>query len=408
MPLTHFTDRKWIVLSGLFLIYMASNGITLHTLPLLYPELIDSFGWQASEVTLPATVFFLVGAVTSPPAGWLLDRFSPRKIIMIGSFLLSIALIGFSLVQALWQLVVVYALLGLGLSLCGLVSNMVVLTDWFDQKRGRATGILLMASSLGGVLFPLVVGGSLATQGWRATMLGVGLATGALMISSAWLLLRDNPYRMASGAPKPSGSEANAFMGGLGDALRQIKFYKVLFLTGSLWFVIIALTQHQSIYLTQDVGLPKAQLPSVFSLFFACSVVGKFGFGILSEYFSVNRVMAASNLTLATALILLTQVTVDHQLLLFTYAAVAGIGFSGAFTCIQLVVAHLYRGPSYGRILAVVVLTDTLCGALGTRLVALLREWQGAYLSALTGMVALTLIATFLVMTLKSDETEAL
>ena len=47
--------RKWSVLSGLFLVYMASNGITLHTLPLLYPELIETFGWRASEVTLPAT-----------------------------------------------------------------------------------------------------------------------------------------------------------------------------------------------------------------------------------------------------------------------------------------------------------------------------------------------------------------
>ena len=88
MPLSLTHHRPWIVLSGLFLIYMASNGITLHTLPLLYPELIDSFGWRASEVTLPATVFFLVGAVTSPPAGWLLDRYSPRRIIMTGASLL--------------------------------------------------------------------------------------------------------------------------------------------------------------------------------------------------------------------------------------------------------------------------------------------------------------------------------
>ena len=70
--------QRWIVLGGLFLVYMASNGVTLHTLPLLYPELMDSFGWQASEVTLPATVFFVIGAVTSPPAGWLRSLFIPR------------------------------------------------------------------------------------------------------------------------------------------------------------------------------------------------------------------------------------------------------------------------------------------------------------------------------------------
>ena len=82
--------QRCIVLIGLFLAYMASNGITLHTLPLLYPELMDSFGWQASEVTLPASVFCVIGAVTSPPAGWLLDRYSSRAIIATGSALLTL------------------------------------------------------------------------------------------------------------------------------------------------------------------------------------------------------------------------------------------------------------------------------------------------------------------------------
>ncbi len=108
--------RRWAVLSGLFFVYMASNGVTLHTLPLLYPELMETFGWKESEVTLPATIFFLVGALTSPPAGWLLDRYSSRAIIAIGSLLLSLGLMAYSATESLWQLVAVYALLGLALS----------------------------------------------------------------------------------------------------------------------------------------------------------------------------------------------------------------------------------------------------------------------------------------------------
>jgi len=113
--------KKWSVLSGLFLVYMASNGITLHTLPLLYPELMEEFGWRESEVTLPATIFFIVGAITSPPAGWLLDRYSSRTIITLGSLLLSLALLGYSNTHTLWELVAIYAVLGIALSLCGLV-----------------------------------------------------------------------------------------------------------------------------------------------------------------------------------------------------------------------------------------------------------------------------------------------
>ena len=331
--------QRWIVLSGLFLVYMASNGVTLHTLPLLYPELMDSFGWQASEVTLPATVFFVIGAVTSPPAGWLLDRYSSRAIIGGGSTLLALGLMAYSATNSLWQLVAVYALLGLALSLCGLVSNMVMLTGWFDSGRGRATGILLMASSLGGALFPLAVGSGIEQLGWRQTVLLTGVGVGSIMLGSVWLLLRDGRRVMPdSPPPDPSSDPEQRVI----PVLLTRRFAAIVFATGSLWFIIIALTQHQSIHLARDVGLARSSLPSVFSLFFGCSVVGKFCFGMLSDRFDLHRVMASAILMLAIALVALSQMAVGANALLYCYAVLAGLGFSGAFTCIQILIAAHY------------------------------------------------------------------
>ena len=389
--------QRWIVLSGLFLVYMASNGVTLHTLPLLYPELMDSFGWQATEVTLPATVFFVIGAITSPPAGWLLDRYSSRVIIAIGSMLLTLGLLAYSATNSLWQLVAVYALLGLALSLCGLVSNMVMLTGWFDSERGRATGILLMASSLGGALFPLAVGSGIEQLGWRQTVLLTGVGVGLMMLGSVWLLLRDG-RRAMPGSPPPepsSGPEQRVI-----PVLLTRRFAAIVFATGSLWFIIIALTQHQSIHLARDVGLARSWLPSVFSLFFGCSVVGKFCFGLLSDRFDLHKVMAIATLMLAIALIALSQMTADANTLLYGYAVLAGLGFSGAFTCIQILIAAHYSGPLYGRILAMIVLIDTLCGALGTQTIARIREWQGDYIAAFIGMAALAALSALLVLSL--------
>ena len=389
--------QRWIVLSGLFLVYMASNGVILHTLPLLYPELMDSFGWQASEVTLPATVFFVIGAVTSPPAGWLLDRYSSRAIIAIGSTLLTLGLLAYSATNSLWQLVAIYALLGLALSLCGLVSNMVMLTGWFDSGRGRATGILLMASSLGGALFPLAVGTGIEQLGWRQTVLLTGVGVGSLMLGSVWLLLRDGRRVMpASASPEPSSDLGQRVI----PLLLTRRFAAIVFATGSLWFVIIALTQHQSIHLARDVGLARSSLPSVFSLFFGCSVVGKFCFGLLSDRFDLHRVMATAILMLAIALIALSQMTPDATMLLYGYAVLAGLGFSGAFTCIQILIAAQYSGPLYGRILATIVLIDTLCGALGTQTIARIREWQGDYTFAFIGMAVLATLSALMVLSL--------
>ena len=387
--------QRWIVLSGLFLVYMASNGVTLHTLPLLYPELMDSFGWQASEVTLPATIFFVIGAVTSPPAGWLLDRYSSRAIIGFGSTLLALGLMAYSATNSLWQLVAVYALLGLALSLCGLVSNMVMLTGWFDSGRGRATGILLMASSLGGALFPLAVGSGIEQLGWRQTVLLTGVGVSSIMLGSVWLLLRDGRRVMPdSPPPNPSSDPEQRVI----PLLLTRRFAAIVFATGSLWFIIIALTQHQSIHLARDVGLARSSLPSVFSLFFGCSVLGKFCFGLLSDRFDLHRVMASAILMLAIALVALSQMAVGANALLYCYAVLAGLGFSGAFTCIQILIAAHYSGPLYGRILATIVLIDTLCGALGTQTIARVREWQGDYTDALIGMAILATLSAMMVL----------
>ena len=389
--------QRWIVLSGLFLVYMASNGVTLHTLPLLYPELMDSFGWQATEVTLPATVFFVIGAITSPPAGWLLDRYSSRVIIAIGSMLLTLGLLAYSATNSLWQLVAVYALLGLALSLCGLVSNMVMLTGWFDSGRGRATGILLMASSLGGALFPLAVGAGIEELGWRQTVLLTGVGVGSMMLGSVWLLLRDGRRLMPdSPSPGPSSDREQRVI----PLILTRRFAAIVFATGSLWFIIIALTQHQSIHLARDVGLARSSLPSVFSLFFGCSMVGKFCFGLLSDRFDLHRVMASAILMLAIALLALSQMTASATALLYGYAVLAGLGFSGAFTCIQILIAAHYSGPLYGRILATIVLIDTLCGALGTQTIARVREWQGDYSSAFIGMAMLAALSAIVVLSL--------
>ena len=129
-------------------------------------------------------------------------------------------------------------------------------------------------------------------------------------------------------------------------------------------------------------------------------MVGKFCFGLLSDRFDLHRVMASAILMLAIALLALSQMTASATALLYGYAVLAGLGFSGAFTCIQILIAAHYSGPLYGRILATIVLIDTLCGALGTQTIARVREWQGDYSSAFIGMAMLAALSAIVVLSL--------
>jgi OFA family oxalate/formate antiporter-like MFS transporter len=398
--------RGWWVLFGLFLVYAASNGILMHTLPLIYPELMDEFGWTRAQVTLPATVFFIVGAITSPPAGFLLDRYSPRLIILAGAIGMVVGLALYSGFSSLWQLVFIYALFGVSLSLGGLVSNMLILSRWFVRFRGRATGILLMASSLGGVVFPLILGKGIENFGWRPTLLLFSAIASAMMLIPLIFLIRNQPQDLkvavdgVSNVAKASDADAAELKTSsspvgvtLRQALKQRNFYLMAIATAAVWFSIISMVQHQSIYLAKDVGIDRTFLPVLFSTFFAASVVGKFSFGLLSDYFRKDHVLAASIAVLIAGLILLRLADASQTLSLYSYAVIAGIGFSGAFTSIQLLIAHYYAGASYGKILAGLVLFDTLAGALGTRVTAMIRDEMGSYFPAIYLLITVCIVA---------------
>ena len=398
--MTQNVFRGWWVLAGLILIYATTNGILTYSLPLMHPELMAEFAWSESTVTLPATVFFIVTAFTSPPAGVLLDRFSPRVIIGFGLGGIVLGLAAYSQITQLGQLIAVYVLLGTSLSLCGLASNMVILTRWFDQYRGRATGLLLMASSLGGVLFPQLLGQSIQRYGWREAMLILAVSTAAIAVVPLVTLVRNSPQTFGLlpdghvkkhvSKQKQATRQGPTLLGAVGES----KFYLVAVATAGVWFCIIAMLQHQPIYLIRDLGFDKALFPSVMSVFALCSVFGKLTFGYLSDRLDKYSTMILAVCALSMALLLLRSLDEGDTALTFLYAIIAGLGFSGAFTMTQVLIAKLYAGLSYGKILGTYVLLDSLGGALGNHVVGKMRGTFDSYLPAidlLIGVCVLTI-----------------
>ena len=387
--------RGWWVLVGLMIVYAVSNGLMLHTLPILYPALIDEFGWDNVQVTLPATVLYVVGALTSPPAGVLLDRYSPRLIMSVGTGGLVVALIWMSRVSELWHLVGVYALFAVSLSLCGLVASMVIVTRWFDGRRGRATGFLLLASSFGGAVFPWLVALLIEQRGWRASVLLLAAIAGALFALALKWLVRSRPGAgdgqdfaadVSPGPMKPTGPT-------LAASLKSPIFYFVAVATATVWFTVVPLVQHQSIYLAREVGVDRSLLPAIFSTFFAASMAGKLAAGWLCDHLNKHMALIASVAVMAAGLVMLRGIDAAGSLLLFTYAVVAGLGFSAAFTTIQVLVASHFAGPSYGKILAIIMLIDTLAGGLGTRVIAGISESRGSYVPAIDTMIGACALA---------------
>lgn len=402
----------WWVLGGLFLMYAVSNGISTFTLPIFYSSFVDEFGWSYREVTQPAAIKFLFAAIYNLSVGFLLDRYSPRPIMGAGALIMVTGLVSFLYMDSLWHFTAIYLLIAFGLSMCGLVPSMLTASRWFTKYRGRAVGILLMASSLGGAVLPKIIQTPMAEGDWRmAMMILAGIGFFGMFLPVLWPVRgrpedKDTtPDGLPLEDPQAQGAadKQMGIFGGasLGEVARMPVFYYLLVATGVLWFCITGVTQHHALFLEKDAGYSRSDVIDVVFIFFLCAIIGKFTFGWLSDH--VNRLLvmflAAANLGLG--LVILRLVDGDSIFMTYAYAVVFGIGFSGTFTMIQLSIAELFAGPTYGRILGVYVAVDTISASAGIFTLGIMRDALGSYYRSFELMLFLVVIALACVWAIK-------
>jgi len=379
----------WLMLSGLFICYVISNGVILNTLPIFYPELISEFGWDQAEVTRPAQWLFFIVALISPVIGTVLDRGNPRRVMLGGTLLMIAAFFWFAHIRGLLEMTGVYVLFSLGIVMGGIIPSMYILTKWFVRYRGIAVGILLVGSSFGGTLFNPIAAWGIATLGWRGSLLLLGAIAAICMLGSLFLFIRNRPEDIGLGpdgredGPSPENSPGRGSLEGpaLGDALRSPSFYLLMLVTGAMWFCIVGVIQHQALYF-KDIGERLPSSAGVLSVFFFCSILGKLLFGKLGDRYPKKHIMLIATLNLALGALLLVWLE-SYPAMVWAYAVVFGIGFSGTFTMIQVLVADFYAGKAYGKILGIVTMVDTLSGVMGILVLGQLRSAQGNYAQAL-------------------------
>jgi MFS transporter, OFA family, oxalate/formate antiporter len=387
----------WVVVAGLFCMYAISNGFALNTIPLFFKPMSTELGINQEQIQRGPSLLFVLIAFMAPIMGRLLDRLSARLLISIGAVGLAITILWFSQISSYTHFIGFYVAYSVFLTLGGIISSVYLITQWFDKNRGKAIGIFLTSSSAGAALLNPIAGKLIKEQGWHQAAFSSGLVAATLLLLPLFVIRnRAKPTTQIARATAQTDRT-------LASVLKDYQFYLLLVGTGVMWFCIYGIINNQPLYLA-DLKLDPAQSGKIIGTFFGFSILGKLIFGTLSDYFDKKIIMLLAMFTLAIGSFLL-KLSAQNPSLLAFYPICYGIGFSGVFTMIQLLVASLYQGKNYGSILGVVTMIDTLCGALGAYVLGNLRKTSGSYDSAFTLMIVLcgvAIVSTFLLKTTKS------
>src|SRR5579883_1227955 len=150
-----------------FLSLFSIVGLALWGLPFFSDFMVQQFGWSRAEVTSGnALSKLVVGPVFGFFAGWIIDRFGPRRLMMAGILMAGAALIGLGGSPSLGMFYFFYLFNALGYVCGGPLPNQVLLSRWFDKSRGKAMGIAYLGIGLGGAAVPWISNILLLRFGW--------------------------------------------------------------------------------------------------------------------------------------------------------------------------------------------------------------------------------------------------
>jgi OFA family oxalate/formate antiporter-like MFS transporter len=190
--------RRWLqLLIGVVCMSMIANlqyGWTLFVNPIH-----DKFSWTRAEIQVAFTIFVLTETWLVPIEGYLVDRFGPRPVTLVGGLLVGISWVLNAYADSLTLLYVSAAIGGTG---AGAVYGTCVgnALKWFPDRRGFAAGLTAMGFGAGSALTVIPIATMIKSQGYEATFFNFGIFQGAVVFLLA-LLLASPPAGHAAATP---------------------------------------------------------------------------------------------------------------------------------------------------------------------------------------------------------------
>ena len=373
----------WVIVVITFVMGFMTAGAFWATSVIAVP-MRDDLGWSLSSIYLGLTIRMLVGAGCIVVLGRFADlKHGARTLAIIGGVLAALSLAGVSYVNALWQFLALYGVVG-GFSVAGagfLIMSAVV-PRWFFRKRGRAMAFATMGSGAAAFVLPPLLAFVLELVGWRGTWVFLGVLTAVFTILPALLVWRQ---------PEDVGLEPD---GGIepipanrAAAVQHVRNYTLreAVRTPVMWVLIFALA---SASLSPN-GVPSTLVPMFiekghstqaaalgFSIYGLFSMLARFFWGFLAERYHIRTVIIGIGLFSAVVMPMLIFMEGNVALL---YAAFAGFGIGGLIGTNSLVWPAYFGRSHLGAIVGVSRPFETAVMASGPLLMAQSFDRTGGY-----------------------------
>ena len=258
----------WWIVAASFVLMFAGVGILINTYGVLFGGILADTGFSRAGLGLYFTIMSLAIMVASPFLGKMLVKYNTQVVMTVCILITGLAFMAFSQATQLWHfyaIAVVAGVFGAGTST---LPASLLITNWFNDKRGTAMGIAFTGSGIGGMLCNPLAQSIIAAYGWQMAYVILGVVFLALMLPCSLFIIKLHPSQkglVPLGAEKEAtaGSPPATVMGlTAGEVTKNPVFWLLalsLFLT---MFMFLGIQNNIPIWM-QDLGHARRwQLPS--------------------------------------------------------------------------------------------------------------------------------------------------
>jgi MFS family permease len=352
-----------------------------------FVPLVEEFRWSRGLTAGALSVSAVVQGLCAPLAGIVADRFGSRPVIVGGVIVLAAASMLASTIQTPWHLYLYTGVLGaLGIMAVGWVPTGLLLSRWFQARRGRMAGIAFSGMGFGVFAIGPLTQWLIAATTWRTASLLLGLGTLILLLPLVLWAVRDPPPATLSVGTTASGpaspgqpTRARPRDATLGEALGTRAFWALFAAYFFTPLAVFPVATHAVAYAV-DQGYPAMLAATAFGAMGLMSSVGRVGFG-----FATDRIGGPLTATLSyactaagtAALVALSIVPSPAWLVVFSL--LFGLGFGARGPIITAMASELFGGRRFGVIYGVLNLGNGIGGALGPWFGGAVHDVTGSY-----------------------------
>lgn len=364
-----FRKSQAFIVAAAFLSLLAIVGFALYGLPFFYDFFRNDFGWERKIVASGNAVGkIIVAPLFGFIAGWFIDKYGPRKMLMAGALMTGIAMAGLSLMKSLPMFYMFYILVALGYVFGGPLPCQVLISRWFTSNRGKAMGIAYLGIGTGGFLVPLIAAALQQRFGWNHALMVLGFLVVLIAIPLA-LFIKDSP--------KGSNAEIKREPTIPIRTILSNRYFYLLAL-GSMCSIgaVGGVVQTLKFYLT-DLNSSQWKAAQIMSMVLLMSLAGRVIMGWLADLFKRKYVMILIYLIVGSAIPLL--LLPDFPGRLYVFAVIFGIGLGGDYMIIPLMAGDLFGVRTLGRVMGIILVADGLAEATAPMMVNWLFGVTGSY-----------------------------